>query len=433
MCTTTRSTVSIHARHCCRANRSERSPCQLPELFQSTPGIAAGRIRASCSPASIPACFNPRPALLPGESCRGAGDKGGGHVSIHARHCCRANPFGLLCYPLQQAVSIHARHCCRANRAVVWASATVLRFQSTPGIAAGRITLPDARLMAAVLFQSTPGIAAGRIVQAVMQRPATRAVSIHARHCCRANRSVIFSSNTKNKFQSTPGIAAGRIPHRRHGFLPFRLFQSTPGIAAGRILLLAFDGPAMLVSIHARHCCRANHALFRTIDTISEVSIHARHCCRANPTPPPRHRSANAFQSTPGIAAGRIHRRPGARNPDHRFNPRPALLPGESQRSTLDVGRVKRFNPRPALLPGESAQQNRIPEARQVSIHARHCCRANLSPCNRLQRWRQFQSTPGIAAGRIAEVAVQMVQFGVFQSTPGIAAGRILRIGRWAA
>ena len=82
--------------------------------------------------------FNPRPALLPGESIRPLLDKDHSHVSIHARHCCRANlghlqtrvfprsfnprpallpGESLVQWPVYHAglVSIHARHCCRAN------------------------------------------------------------------------------------------------------------------------------------------------------------------------------------------------------------------------------------------------------------------------------------------------------------------------------
>ena len=63
--------VSIHARHCCRANPSSSQ--------------AAASSRAS---------FNPRPALLPGESMEEAEGYAKLIVSIHARHCCRANPPG---------------------------------------------------------------------------------------------------------------------------------------------------------------------------------------------------------------------------------------------------------------------------------------------------------------------------------------------------
>ena len=60
------------------------------------------------------------------------------------------------------------------------------------------------------------------------------------------------------------------------------MFQSTPGIAAGRINMQPAPADPTLVSIHARHRCRANHVWQAARDMMF------------------------VFQSTPGIAAGRI-------------------------------------------------------------------------------------------------------------------------------
>ena len=83
------------------------------------------------------------------------------------------------------------------------------------------------------------------------------------------------------------------------------------------------------------------------------------------------------FQSTPGIAAGRIPSFERMRRAAACFNPRPALLPGESARVKRPVNNPACFNPRPALLPGESARTDADKAKAKVSIHARHCCRAN--------------------------------------------------------
>ena len=158
--------VSIHARHCCRANPGRLVPSSRGTKFQSTPGIAAGRIDAFAARLACPRRFNPRPALLPGESPLLSGIDQSDGVSIHARHCCRANLPRLHPVRAPYKVSIHARHCCRAN--------------------------PSA---------FGPARSSGR-------------VSIHARHCCRANRQ-----------------------------------------------LRADNGMKFIVSIHARHCCRANRLM----------------------------------------------------------------------------------------------------------------------------------------------------------------------------
>jgi len=78
-----------------------------------------------------------------------------------------------------------------------------------------------------------------------------------------------------------------------------------------------------------------------------------------------------------------------------RFNPRPALMPGESEIQPLELyqdgfqstpginaGRIGKasdgpacahgFNPRPALMPGESMGSVVMHLSQKVSIHARH-------------------------------------------------------------
>ena len=181
----------------------------------------------------------------------------------------------------------------------------------------------------------------------------------------------------------------------------------------------------MVVSIHARHRCRANR------DAANLGYLPA--CFNPRPASLPGEsrstkpaRSGSSFQSTPGIAAGRIWSSLTPSSAAWRFNPRPASLPGESAagddlvadghlfHSTpgIAAGRiqllerrglgVQRFNPRPASLPGESHGRITWLAQRLVSIHARHRCRANLLTANRSAPDWLFQSTPGIAAGRIS-------------------------------
>jgi len=55
-------------------------------LFQSTPGINTGRIQTARLAFAGTGSFNPRPALIPGESEGGHFKTPDGRVSIHARH-----------------------------------------------------------------------------------------------------------------------------------------------------------------------------------------------------------------------------------------------------------------------------------------------------------------------------------------------------------
>ena len=61
----------------------------------------------------------------------------------------------------------------------------------------------------------------------------------------------------------------------------------------------------MLVSIHARHECRAIPKQGREVDRFKAVSIHARHECRAILAHSRITRALEKFQSTPGMNAGR--------------------------------------------------------------------------------------------------------------------------------
>ena len=275
--------VSIHARHCWRANPSGIQPRVASTEFQSTPAIAGGRITLETLAAVTGCCFNPRPPLLAGESDASFNGDTISVVSIHARHCWRANP-GLIAAAeleasfqstpaiaggrilgkpgprlLDEGVSIHARHCWRANLPLAVHPAAVVVFQSTPAIAGGRI-VDDGRAEAMKgMFQSTPAIAGGRIREPHEPAGMFRAVSIHARHCWRANRfgGPVFSQVWL--FQSTPAIAGGRILRRWASRGGRAKFQSTPAIAGGRIAgIIQPRSHCSGVSIHARHCWRAN-------------------------------------------------------------------------------------------------------------------------------------------------------------------------------
>ena len=130
------------------------------------------------------------------------------------------------------------------------------------------------------------------------------------------------------------------------------------------------------------------------------VSIRARHQCRAIPTIEGDCATEQAFQSAPGINAGRSHQS-GASQPQLRsfqsapginagrslparsawprlgcFNPRPASMPGDPKVRVMRLIELLRFNPRPASMPGD--------------------------PCHRRiqDRAKLFQSAPGINAGR---------------------------------
>ncbi len=157
------------------------------------------------------------------------------------------------------------------------------------------------------------------------------------------------------------------------------LFQSTPAIAGGRI-----TRPIV-------------------VREYLDVSIHARHCWRANQAKPDAQRPAVLFQSTPAIAGGRI------------------------ASFDLACANARCFNPRPPLLAGESDLCNVVSSGFVVSIHARHCWRANLG-----EQWRNctgnpFQSTPAIAGGRILQKPRRIIRTPCFNPRPPLLAGESIQ------
>ena len=157
-------------------------------------------------------------------------------------------------------------------------------------------------------FQSTPAIAGGRIAFFSYVCALDEGVSIHARHCWRANH------------------RAGRCIHQKPD-----------------------------VSIHARHCWRANLRIGTLRRRVDIVSIHARHCWRANQYQQFRCTALVQFQSTPAIAGGRISCKACAPVWRCSFQSTPAIAGGRIPLNMTD-GRDNpdRFNPRPPLLAGES-------------------------------------------------------------------------------
>ncbi len=93
-----------------------------------------------------------------------------------------------------------------------------------------------------------------------------------------------------------------------------------------RAMLPAAVGDArhVLVSIRARHECRAMPGAEKESRGLNAVSIRARHECRAMPTWSPASSTGISFQSAPGMSAGRCLNAQNVDRDNIRFNPRPA-------------------------------------------------------------------------------------------------------------
>ena len=185
-------------------------------MFQSTPGISAGRYCTPSRTSITPTWrFNPRPAFLPGDTCALVMSPvwGGGFNPRPA--FLPGDTVGSAMIYLMSGVSIHARHFCRAIHPLGWAPyRRSSRFNPRPAFLPGDT---------------------GRHRRLVAHGD----VSIHARHFCRAILGYPLVDKWFFTFQSTPGISAGRYVRAPPGEPGRQVFQSTPGISAGRYSAIA--------------------------------------------------------------------------------------------------------------------------------------------------------------------------------------------------
>ena len=225
-------------------------------------------------------------------------------------------------------VSIRARHVCRAMLLLAASKRAIDMFQSAPGTCAGRCKGGEKSRMSELEFQSAPGTCAGRCSP------------------------VLVFCGLDFLFQSAPGTCAGRCHPTCDPPSGQKCFNPRPARVPGDALTPRSAKPVTLVSIRARHVCRAMPVVCTCSASEIDVSIRARHVCRAMPTRRMCWPMPPLFQSAPGTCAGRCEIR--------------------SRWQCV----VRRFNPRPARVPGDAALVRHGNSGALVSIRARHVCRA---------------------------------------------------------
>ena len=129
------------------------------------------------------------------------------------------------------------------------------------------------------------------------------------------------------------------------------------------------------------------------------------------------------FQSAPGFAAGRCRLRTTARNTINRFNPLPALQPGDATynpecRSNTPVSIRSRLCSR-EMPPYR--QRGRL--GLSVSIRSRLCSREMLARRRRETLHHWFQSAPGFAAGRCTAAMITSSKPTCFNPLPALQPG----------
>ena len=190
------------------------------------------------------------------------------------------------------------------------------------------------------------------------------------------------SSMVSLGFNPRPAFWPGADSHFGRLSMALVVFQSSPGLLAGRY-----------------GDCAASH------EYVVVVSILARPFGRARTAPPlALKRIRTMFQSSPGLLAGRVRPRwPRSWAGRSCFNPRPAFWPGATPPACQPRARGPCFNPRPAFWPGATMTQEIQSLEDRVSILARPFGRARTVRLARgMVSPTQFQSSPGLLAGRYA-------------------------------
>ena len=153
-------------------------------------------------------------------------------------------------------------------------------FNPRPASLPGDTGTPTARLASQAKFQSTPGITAGRHAFATASAP--RYGRFNPRPASLPGDTMPeLAYEMPDWFQSTPGITAGRHSIARANGRGLKRFNPRPASLPGDTWLEAQGWEYTRVSIHARHHCRATRATADDARDIMIVSIHARHHCRA--------------------------------------------------------------------------------------------------------------------------------------------------------
>ena len=201
-------------------------------------------------------------------------------------------------------------------------------------------------------------------------------------------------------FNPPPAVGPGETTTRSSRWSDNPRFQSAPGGGAG--------GNWRLPVLHDRRICFNPPPAVGPGETWDRrgrrrqwrVSIRPRRWGRGKRCLGSALPSRLPFQSAPGGGAGGNAPLRSPRQATDRFNPPPAVGPGETGFDAIIMGREFRFNPPPAVGPGETKPVKHPSGSGEVSIRPRRWGRGKPG-CLRPRRpsRRGFQSAPGGGAG----------------------------------
>ena len=201
-------------------------------MFQSAPGFGAGGNRSQWASSTYPRCFNPPPALGPGETSKAGYIARGLNVSIRPRLWGRGKPRTTSrrspAVRFQSAPGFGAG----GNSSLIRSSREVAMFQSAPGFGAGG-NLPACRgPMSSRCFNPPPALGPGETEARTPSSGRSR-VSIRPRLWGRGKQGILERGTVVWPVSIRPRLWGRGKPSRCHQNSSTRLFQSAPGFGAG--------------------------------------------------------------------------------------------------------------------------------------------------------------------------------------------------------
>ena len=177
-------------------------------------------------------------------------------------------------------------------------------------------------------------------------------------------------------------------------------FQSAPGTCAGRCSV-TFTDTSSATRFNPRPArvpgdARSSKPFCTSGTPFQSAPGTCAGRCNAIPTKKP---ASSSFQSAPGTCAGRCLATRNHRRRNHRFNPRPARVPGDAPTFPALMLTHSAFQSAPGTCAGRCFPLSDMPSQQGVSIRARHVCRAMRGCLMLINSPRCFNPRPARVPG----------------------------------
>ena len=179
-----------------------------PACFNPHPPLLAGETSVCRNPDQHSDCFNPHPPLLAGETRLQALDRAQAVVSIHTRHYWRVKRFLPVQVVRTQSFNPHPPLLAGETTPRLWPGCSRVGFNPHPPLLAGETPCRGPPRRPRRCFNPHPPLLAGETFTGVACTVPVQ-VSIHTRHYWRVKPRGASAPKSRTRFQSTPAITGG--------------------------------------------------------------------------------------------------------------------------------------------------------------------------------------------------------------------------------